>query len=158
MLKSQKGFTLLELIIVVAILGVFFGMATVRVMDTVANNNLKWAAEQMAIDIRTMQELSLQKSATSTLNVTMTITSNTYQINNLGTQLSQITMPTNVTIAVTGDSPLTYDPYVFANNKENMIILTSGVTQQTRTIVLCKETGRIRIDSSNPAVYKGVEK
>lgn len=158
MLKSQQGFTLIEMIIVVAMLSIFLSMATVRITDAIANNDLKCATDQMVIDIRTMQELSLQKAVTGTMNVNMTITSSTYQINNLGTLLPMVNMPKKVTIAVKGDSPLTYDPYELTNNKKNMIILTSGTSHQTKTIVICKETGRIRIDSANPAAYREEEK
>lgn len=158
MSKSQQGFTLIELIIVIAILSIFFGMAAIRIADSVANNNLNSAAAQMAFDIRKLQELSLQKAATGNMNINMTITSNTYQITNINTQLPQVSMPQYVTITTTGLSPLTYDPYTFSNNKENMIVLTSERIHQTRTIVLAKETGRIRIDSNTPAHYRAEEK
>lgn len=158
MLKSQQGFTLLELLIVIAMISIFFGMAVVKINDVVAINHLNSAADQLVIDLRTMQQLSLQKSSSNNPTINLTLSATTYQINSPGTTSPTVIMPANVTITSTDKNPLTYNPYDITQNKENMIILTSTTINKSKTIVICKETGRIRIDSASPASYRSEEK
>jgi|GEM_PF-5058161 len=157
MLKSQQGFTLIEMLIVIAIVGVFANLAFIQINNAIASNDLTCAANQMAINIRTMQHLSLQKGRSDTTNtVNMTITPSTYTINSFGTTLPTVTLPNNITTE--GNAVLIYDPYNSENNTNRMITLTNANNQQKRTIVISKETGRIRIDSSQNPSYLAEEK
>lgn len=157
MLKSQQGFTLLEMLIVIAIFGIFANLAFIQINNALANNDLTNATNQMAINIRAMQHLSLQKgrSDTNTI-VNMTITPSTYTINSFGTSLPTVTLPNNIT--ANGNVTLVYDPYEVVNNTNSMITLTNSRNQEQRTIVISKETGRIRIDSSHNPSYLTEEK
>lgn len=156
-MKSQQGLTLIEMVIVIAILLSFLGIVGLKVSDAIAIHDLSSTTEELAINIRTLQQLSLQKTRSGNDIVNMTFTANTYQINSLGTQLPVVTLPKYITLVRAGNSALTYDPYVFTNNQESMITLKSKNTSQIRTIVICKETGRIRIDSSSSPSYKAEE-
>lgn len=156
-MKSQQGLTLIEMVIVIAILLTFLGVVGIRVNESIAINDLTSTADELAINIRTMQHLSLQKTRSGNDSVTMTFTASSYQINNLGTKLPVVNLPKYITLVRAENSPLTYDPYVFANNQASMITLKSQKTSQIRTIVICKETGRIRIDSSSSPKYKTEE-
>ncbi|SDE84234.1 type II secretion system protein [Sporomusa acidovorans] len=55
----QKGFSLIEVIIVVALVGVLATGALPRIADTLANQELQTAAVNLAADIRSMQQLAM---------------------------------------------------------------------------------------------------
>lgn len=157
MIRSQKGLTLIELLIVLSIVSIFVTLAVVNLRSSIAANDLNGAAGQLATNIRAMQHLSLQKTSSDASSVVnMTITSTSYTMNNFGTTFLTANLPNNIT--TNGNVTITYDPYTLSNNANVMVTLTSAINQQKRTIVISKETGRIRIDSSSNPAYRDEEK
>lgn len=164
MLQSQKGFTLIELLIAIAILGILSSITMINVTYAIAKNDLATAAALLAADIRTMQQLSLEKpSAGSNNTINITFSANSYQIITDNTSRAGLTpknLPTSITITPANGSVLMFDPANLSNNTATMITLTSSSLpfgENKRTIIISKVTGRIRIDNSNTPAYRSTE-
>jgi len=164
LLQSQKGFTLVELLVAIAILGILATIAIININYALARNDLVTASAQLAADIRTMQQLSMEKSPTGSSNaINITFSANSYQIitnSSSGTGLAPKTLPASITITPSNGSTLIFDPANLSNNTAAMITLTSSslpTGENKRTIVISNITGRIRIDTSSTPAYKSTE-
>lgn len=62
----QRGFSAVELLIVIAILGIIAGMAVSKLSNDTAERDLDIAARQLAADMRWMQQNALNLTAGST--------------------------------------------------------------------------------------------
>lgn len=155
-MQSQRGFTLIELIVTVAILSILITSGMIAISKSIATNNLNSANLILASQIRTMQQSSFGKQSTDTINITFR--GNSYQvINSVTGNLPVVTLPNNITVSVSNsanNNQLSFDP-TFSTNTKAMVTLTSSTLTQnnTQTIVLSSTTGRIRITSSNAPAY-----
>jgi prepilin-type N-terminal cleavage/methylation domain-containing protein len=76
--NMAQGFSLIEILIVIAILGIVSAMAAFAWQEFVANNNLRTAAHTLAGDIALYRQKAVGKNNSYTIN--FNITNNTYTI------------------------------------------------------------------------------
>jgi prepilin-type N-terminal cleavage/methylation domain-containing protein len=149
---KSKGYTLIEILVVLTVIGIIFGIGYAAYRDFSRRQALAGAAKMVEGDIRSAQQnaLSGQKpisGCTSLNGVSFDITSaTTYSINYVcgGGVLvkNSVTLPTNITIAV---SPLSGDPILFKvlgdgtnipNGGNVIITITQAGTNKTSTITI----------------------
>jgi prepilin-type N-terminal cleavage/methylation domain-containing protein len=162
-LHDQKGFSIIELLVVIAIIGIIVGFSVPSFGAWKADRELDAEIDDLVLSIRRMQQLSLQKSKTdATSRVSMIIQPGGYQIITDSTSNPQATQPfTSFHPGISifpSDASLTFDPYTLSNNMPAILTLRHTETTNVRSIVIARETGRIRIDSStNPDYRTGEE-
>lgn len=149
---KQKGFTLIELLIVIAILGILVVMAYPHVAEPAANQELDKVTNELATDIRYMQQLSTNAGSD---------TPNRYQIQFNSTAPSIYVLINNSTIVKSGSInntkfsastsriAITYDATSLNNNQATQIRITSLVTNKSKYIIIAPVTGRVRVSDSN---------
>lgn len=115
---SRRGFTLVELMIVIVVLGIVSMLGVPSFTRVMANNAVKGAANEAYADLQYARSESVQRNAT----VTVTFSTSGYQITAAGgTTLKVVTLngpnlaagvgatvvfsPTRATAAVTGSAP-----------------------------------------------------
>ncbi len=164
MLHSQKGFTLIELLIAIAILGILASVAAINIRYAMAKNDLTTATNQLAVDIRAMQQLSTEKAIDDTSGtINITFSSNSYQIitdKATNTGFSVHSLPSTITLTSSSGTILTFNPNNLTNNAAAMITLTSNTLpkdEKVQTIIISRTTGRIRIDTSAKPAYRKEE-
>jgi len=125
-----KGFTVIELIIVIVIIGILAVMVIPRMMDT-RTINARESAELVAADIRRTQELAL--SGISSQSVIFT-SGNGYYIAGGRT----VTLPSGVTIGTT--TTITFNRQGVPSANPSFSVNVGGVL-----VTITQNTGRVTI-------------
>jgi len=133
--KGEKGFTLIELIIVIILIGILVVSVAVRVSLTPSQTANVTAVDQAVADIQYVQMLAL--GLRSTRSITFTSGSATYTIqNNAGTVIETKTLPSSTTAG-------TAVTFMFNSLGE----LTGGANQTLslggKTITVYRITGKV---------------
>jgi prepilin-type N-terminal cleavage/methylation domain-containing protein len=145
----QRGFTIIELLICMAVLGLIVSMAALTLQPSLAQQELESTARQLAADIRLLQQLSINSGANSVayaLLFTQTspygyyITANTQMI-------KHTVFPKSVRLS--GNCTL-----IFFNSNGTPVMgaqtisLYSTTLKTLRYVMLAPVTGRVRISQS----------
>lgn len=142
----QRGVTLIELLICIAILSIFTGITIPRLGQSVEKQELESASRQLAADIRWLQQISINAGMDTTAYAMIFyqttphgyyITANTQGIKNVTFPISVSIhgIPSYISFARTG-APST---------GAQAIILYSEKLQQFKYVILTPVTGRVRI-------------
>jgi prepilin-type N-terminal cleavage/methylation domain-containing protein len=91
-ITKTKGFSLIELMIVIAVIGIMAGIASLSWQRYVNNANLRTAARGLATDINLMKARAISKTDT---NYTMVFdrVANTYTLNGTAVEIKLLTPP-----------------------------------------------------------------
>ncbi len=141
-MRAASGFTLVELLLVMLIMGITSAMAVPRFANFMAQSRLDSAARRIVTDLRAASNHAKHRSKTKT--VTFDIAGNSYDISGLNSlthknqnyivQLDE--EPYTVTIVSVnfgGNATLTYDGYGRPDSG-GTIVISVGAAQRTLTL------------------------
>lgn len=135
---NKTGFTLLELIIVVAILGIVSAIAAPNYMNYMADRRLKGAARMVMSDLMAAR----QKAVSQNINVTVAFTSSyTYTITGEATARDIRKEYYDVALAASGN-PVFYPRGTAAGTTVTVTSSRTGVSKYVKAA----STGRVKID------------
>jgi len=144
---KEQGFTLIELIIVVAIIAIVTALAVPKMGDWLAEQDLNIAARELAADLRLVQQLSINCAGT-TPEFYLINTSPYGYVTALNTKVIQPKRTFPRTVRVSGSATT----ISFTNNgipkqgKDMTIALARVDGRGTKRIIIQAQTGRVRIE------------
>ena len=144
---KHQGFTILELLIVVAVLSIAAMLAVPKLGDWAAEQDLNNAARELAADLRLLQQLSIN-SAGPTPELYLRITSPYGYITTLNTKVIQPKRSFPATVKLSG-SATTVSFTINGIPKQGTdmtIALARADGKGTKRIIVQAQTGRIRIE------------
>lgn len=149
--RILRGFTLVELVVVIAIVGVMAAIAIPRVASSLNRRRLDAAATRIASDIQLAQRHARQSSASQ--DVTFDVAGNSYQLTGLRdadrvterytVELSQA--PYEVTISAAdfdGSNVLTFDGYGVPSSGGHVTLLLGA---DFRNVMIAADTGEVSV-------------
>lgn len=149
-LQAEQGFTLTELVIVIALLGVLASIAIPNIADWLPRYRLREASRGLAFDM----QLARMKSVSTNVQLGVSITANGYtlfrDLNSNGVNdagdvvLKTQTFPSGITVSSNNfaGSTATFAPRGTSNGGDVTLANTQG---QTRSVFVLLATGRVRL-------------
>ncbi|MFC4638428.1 pilus assembly FimT family protein [Deinococcus hohokamensis] len=142
MSRQQEGFTLLEILVVLAILGIVFGLVLSSMLGFIRSNQLRDAATQVQGDLEQARSSTLRYNRPAQFRVT---SASTYELLING-QRSSRTVPNAVTLAPLNTTVDYTAPYSVMSSASQSIVLTLG--SKTRRVRTVGVTGKAVVDAS----------
>jgi|GEM_PF-1123577 len=146
----QRGFTLIELLITITIISIVAGMAMPQIADTVATQELHTFVNNLAADIRGLQQMSINANGAQVIYTIYLISGRTpqYNVHNGEKATKIVYLPASVTM--TGDPrPIRYDITGTPSSGAQTIEFLSIRTGQRLYIIVAPVTGRVRVAAVN---------
>lgn len=147
----QSGFSLSEMLVVLAIAGLGIAIAIPLVAEQVRQAKVRGAADQIAVDLKAARMIAVSKRAT--INVTFaTDPVNTYQLPRTDGSLRTMPMPSGVRI-VSSTSPISFLPNGSVAAPATTVLeasLTGGVIERwtiDTSLLGVSKTTRARVNS-----------
>ena len=100
-----RGFTLIELMVALVVVGMLMGLAVPGFFESTARARLQGAINELAIDLQYARSQAVRERAPVTL--TVAASGARYTIANATSTLKAVTLPTGVTL--TADASVSYD-------------------------------------------------
>lgn len=143
--RRPRGFTLVELLVSVAIAGVLLGVAVPSFLQSIARARLEGVANELAIDLQYTRSEAVRRRTTATIAVdaggafyTITYLN---QATNASVTLKTNNAPSGVTLA--GSAPIVFDSLRGMANAATLDLTSSQTAAQLR--VLTSPNGRVRM-------------
>ena len=105
MARASSGFTMVELMIVVAIAGILLALAAPSFTESMGRRRLEGVANELRSDLH----FAKSQAASSNTSVSLVTTTSGYTISNSGTTFKQATLDS--TVRVTNAATITFEPY-----------------------------------------------
>lgn len=150
MINRNSGFTLIELILVVAVIGIVSAVVISNVRGQLIGNDLRQANSQVIADLERMRSASLMTSRNSTMTIASDNHSYVLALNgDEGNQM--VTLPGNVNLVVTNSiggsvvtGPITYSaPYGTVGAPGTVFTLSVPGSTQSLQFYLLGVTGKV---------------
>lgn len=106
MAVASHGFTLVELMVVVAVLGMITMLTAPSFAQTLAKNHLRGAAAEAYSDMQFARAAAVERNA----NVTVTFNATGYQITNAAQTLKSVTFGGGIGISAGSAMTITFNP------------------------------------------------
>jgi len=151
LLKNQKGFTIIELVIVIVILGLLATLVFPSAADIINNHRLESTAKEIVSDLRIAQQKAISKEAAYRVIMNdespLTNPKNTYFIKEVnGETIKTVTLPVNIIFYVSHS----FDFSISGETPNRTIRLVNKNSNKAKYIIIYR-TGRIRISDSPPS-------
>jgi type IV fimbrial biogenesis protein FimT len=146
---SGRGFTLIELIVAMAVLGILAAVAAPAIGEYLATQRLKGAAEELQTDLQFARMESVQRNAS----ITVTLASTGYTIAQGATTIKSVTLGSGSNVSAGTTMVATFDPVRSTASVTNGPDITVANTATARTLRVSLSTmGRVSICSPSGAV------
>ncbi|MDU4959772.1 MAG: prepilin-type N-terminal cleavage/methylation domain-containing protein [Sporomusaceae bacterium] len=141
----QRGFSLIEVILVLAVTAILAATAVLRTGDSLTLRELEDSAQQLAADIRWTQQETVNRTAGMPTPM-ITFYSHGYSIEaGLGNRLKPFTrFPVSVQLAGT-PQPLTFTLEGRPAAGATLMLQQSGKPSRFRFVIVLQTTGRVRV-------------
>lgn len=146
---SLRGFTLIELVVAMAVLGILAVVAAPAVGEYLATQRLKGAAEELQTDLQFARMQSVQKNAA----ITVTLASTGYTIAQGATTIKSVTFGGGSNVSAGATLVAVFDPVRATATISNGPDVTVANASTARTLRVSLSTmGRVSICSPGGAV------
>lgn len=140
----QQGFAIIELIIVIAVIGILAAMAVLHIGNSVANQELNSAAQQMVTELRYLQQITINASDAASYKMVFNVKE--YYIADGITIKKTILLPASVRIYGT-PTTMTFARFSGGTSTSQTIQLRSTPLAKSLFIKIHLDRGRVRIDT-----------
>jgi prepilin-type N-terminal cleavage/methylation domain-containing protein len=145
----QQGFTLVELLITIAIVGIVASMALPQIADTVATQELNIFANNLAADIRAIQQMAINTNGVQTIYTIYFFNGSTPQYNLHDGKRSFKIVYLPASVEMTGDPQLIrYAITGSPSSGSQTIEFRSKRTGKYRYVIVASITGRVRVSNT----------
>ena len=142
--SGAGGFTLPEVLIVIVIMGILFGIATSSWFGVVESRKVDSAANQLAADFRLAHSKATNRLTAQA--VTLTAGSSEYSVMGLASPRDLDDDPENDVVVVDTTATITFNPDGSASSSSTTLSVSASDGDPSHTIQLNPATSRIKID------------
>lgn len=143
-----RGYTLVELMGVVAIAGLLMALAVPSYNNQLAKERLELTAAQLASDIRSLQQLALAEES-SEYKIAFYYNLNNYTVSKGINTIKTVAMPTGIKLEATNFASSTlYINHGGLSTVGGTIILRDG--KRSKYVIVASITGRVRVSDRAP--------
>jgi len=139
-MRSNSGFTMIELLIIIAIVGILVAVAAPSLSESMARRSLEGVANELSADLNYTKSQAVSVNAT----VSMITSAHGYTVSNASGTFKTITLNSKITL--TSPLTVTFDPYRYFADTAIAITLTHTQTS-AQLQVKVDVMGRIQICS-----------
>ncbi|MFZ5943369.1 MAG: pilus assembly FimT family protein [Bacillota bacterium] len=147
-LKQEKGFTIIELVLVVVILGILATLVYPSASDIISSQRLQSTAKEILSDLRIAQQLAISKENNTRIifNNSSSTPPNTYFVKNVTANetIKEATLPPGITI----NTSKIIDFNIVGTTQNDTITLKNTKGETLFVVVYMK--GRFRITEIEP--------